>query len=97
MVDIQSYLSYKLATKYVVVNKDYIQIYEKVKEYSMNGKEIQEIIKKKRLYQWEVAKAVGINEFTISRWLRGTLSEEREEMILKAIETLSKKEQSQNE
>lgn len=32
ILDIQSYLTYKLATKYVAVNKDYIQIHEKVKE-----------------------------------------------------------------
>lgn len=58
----------------------------------MNGKEIQALIKKKRLFQWEVAEELHINEFTLSRWLRGTLSKEREEAILNAIEKLEQKE-----
>ena len=58
----------------------------------MTGKDIQNLIKKKRLYQWEVAQELGINEFTLSRWLRGTLTQEREETILNAIKKLSKKE-----
>ena len=58
----------------------------------MNGKEIQTLIKKKRLFQWEVAEELHINEFTLSRWLRGTLSKEREEAILNAIEKLEQKE-----
>lgn len=58
----------------------------------MSGKEIQELIKSKRLYQWEVAQKLHINEFTLSRWLRGTLSEEREKAILEAIKKLLQKE-----
>lgn len=57
----------------------------------MNGKEIQELIKKNRLFQWEVAQELHVNEFTLSRWLRGTLSKEREETILKAINRLADK------
>ena len=57
----------------------------------MNGKEIQELIKKNRLFQWEVAQELHVNEFTLSRWLRGTLSKEREETILKAIKRLTDK------
>lgn len=57
----------------------------------MNGKEIQELIKKNRLFQWEVAQELHVNEFTLSRWLRGTLSKEREETILKAIKRLADK------
>lgn len=58
----------------------------------MTGKEIQELIKQKRLYQWEVAQELHINEFTLSRWLRGTLGKEREKSILQAIERLLQKE-----
>lgn len=57
----------------------------------MNGKEIQALIKKNRLFQWEVAQELHVNEFTLSRWLRGTLSKEREETILKAIKRLADK------
>lgn len=58
----------------------------------MNGNDIQTILKEKRIYQWEVAQELHINEFTLSRWLRGTLSEEREKDILQAIENLLQKE-----
>ena len=58
----------------------------------MTGKDIQNLIKKKRLYQWEVAQEIGINEFTLSRWLRGTLTQEHETTILNAIKRLSQKE-----
>ena len=61
-------------------------------DFNMTGKEIQELIKQKRLYQWEVAQELHINEFTLSRWLRGTLGKEREKSILQAIERLLQKE-----
>lgn len=58
----------------------------------MNGTDIQKLIKKKRLFQWEVAQELRINEFTLSRWLRGNLSKERERTILEAIERLLQRE-----
>lgn len=61
-------------------------------DFKMTGKEIQELIKQKRLYQWEVAQELHINEFTLSRWLRGTLDKGREKVILQAIERLLQKE-----
>lgn len=60
----------------------------------MTGKEIKQLIQKKRLYQWEIAKELNINEFTLSRWLRDTVSEEREELILNAIIHLLQKDDS---
>ena len=41
--------------------------------------------------QWEVAKACGVSETTIVRWLRDDLSEERKAAIFAAIERLSVK------
>ena len=58
----------------------------------MTGKQVQELIKQKRLFQWEVAQELNINEFTLSRWLRGSLSQMQEERILNAIERLIQKE-----
>ena len=49
--------------------------------------EIREAIKKARVKHWEVASALGISEYTLVRWLRFPLSEERRAAILKAIET----------
>lgn len=60
--------------------------------YLMTGKEIQEIIKRNRLYQWEVAQELHISEFTLSRWFRENLNEEREKLILEAVEKLLQRE-----
>lgn len=56
----------------------------------MTGKEIKEYIKKKRLHQYEVAKELGINEFTLSRWLRDDIDGDMETKILTAIESIIK-------
>ena len=56
----------------------------------MTGKELKEIIQSKRLYQWEVAQVMNINEFTLSRWLRGDVLADKEVKILAAIELLEK-------
>lgn len=68
----------------------YLNLYL-VKGEFMQGKEIKELIQKKRLHQWEVAEELKINEFTLSRWLRGEVSEEKAQKILEAITNLSKK------
>lgn len=51
----------------------------------MTSNEIKKVMKNERIYQWELAKAIGISEFTLSRWLRGSLSKEHEEIIINAI------------
>lgn len=55
----------------------------------MKTEELKNLIKKRRLYHWEIAREIGVSEFTLSRWLRGELSEERQEQILEAIDKLS--------
>ena len=57
----------------------------------MEATQIKQILKEKRIYQWEVAKALGITEFTLTRWLRDDLPEDRSEQILEAIDNLSQK------
>lgn len=49
------------------------------------NKDIRELIKKKRLYQYEIAEALGVSEYTFCAWLRKDLKPERREKILKAI------------
>ena len=56
--------------------------------------EIRAAIKAAGLYQWQVAKACGVNEYTLIRWLRDELSDERKKAIYKAIEELAKRGQS---
>ncbi len=59
----------------------------------MNGEDVRGLLKQKRLYQWEVAAALGISEFTLVRWLRnGPLSEGRAKAIQQAIEQLERRE-----
>ncbi len=55
----------------------------------MSLKELKKTIKEKRLFQWEIAKIIGISEFTLSRWLREELTSEREKKITDAIEKLT--------
>ena len=54
----------------------------------MTSNEIKQILKEKRIYQWEVAKVLGITEFTLTRWLREDLPEDRATQILEAIDEL---------
>lgn len=56
----------------------------------MNNIEIRQAIKKHRLYNYEVAEALGISEFTLSRKLRNELGQEEKEKILDIIEILVK-------
>ena len=46
-------------------------------------------IKEAHTKQWMVAKKLGISEYTLVRWLRDELSEERKKAIYAAIEALS--------
>ena len=55
----------------------------------MDSKTIRNFIREKRLYQLEIAKIIGISEFTLSRWLREELTSEREKKITDAIEKLT--------
>lgn len=54
----------------------------------MDANQIKQILKEKRIYQWEVAKALGITEFTLTRWLRDDLPADRAEQIMQVIDTL---------
>ena len=40
--------------------------------------------------QYEVARALGVSEYTLSRWLRTELSPERKETILETIRRIAK-------
>lgn len=47
--------------------------------------------KMKGVYQYELAEALGISEYTLTRKLRKELDEEEEAKILKEIDNISKK------
>lgn len=50
--------------------------------------EIRELIRKKRLRHYEIAEALGVNEFTFSRWLRNELPDEKKREIVETIEQI---------
>ena len=54
----------------------------------MANEEIREMIKRKRLYQYEVARQMGISFYTLNRWLRYELPDEKKQRIIKAIESI---------
>ena len=52
---------------------------------TMTGQDLKVLIKKKRIRQYEVARELNINEFTLSRWLREEMDEEKHDRIYNAI------------
>jgi len=55
-----------------------------------NG-DLKELFKSKRLYQYEVAEAIGISEYTLCVWLRHELEPERKQRIIEAVDSLMNK------
>ena len=58
----------------------------------MANQEIKNLIKKHRLFRYEVAEAMGISEGYLSTLLRKPLTEEVEQKVLEAINKLTEKE-----
>ena len=55
----------------------------------MVNQEIKDLIKKHRLFRYEVANAMGISEGYLSTLLRKPLTEEMEQKVLDAVKKLS--------
>ena len=58
----------------------------------MANEDIKNLIKKKRLFQYEVADAMGISEGYLTTILRRPLSDERRKKVLTAITKLTEEE-----
>ena len=58
----------------------------------MANEDIKNFIKKKRLFQYEVADAMGISEGYLTTILRKPLSDERRKKVLTAITKLTEEE-----
>lgn len=54
------------------------------------NEDVRNRIRKERLLQWEVAAKIGVCEYTLVRWLRCELSDEKRKRILAAIDALVK-------
>ena len=51
---------------------------------------VRESARKAKIRHWQIAMHMGVSEQTFMRWLRTPLSEEKEKVILSAIEYLAK-------
>ena len=54
----------------------------------MKNVEIRATLRKRRIFNYEVAQQLGIAEFTFCRWLRDELSDERKRLVLEAIDKI---------
>ncbi len=52
---------------------------------SKANQEVREALQNKGMKQWELADMLGISEFTLTRWLRKELTEDKKKLLLKAI------------
>lgn len=59
------------------------------------NEEIRELIESNRLRYWEVAAQIGINDASLSRWLRIPMNENRKDRVVKAIGELLEVRQKQ--
>jgi len=50
--------------------------------------DVREKIRKKHLYQYQVAAKLGVSEMTLIRWMRTELSADKKQQILNAITEL---------
>ena len=50
--------------------------------------DIRKKIRQSRLRQWEISAKLGVCEYTLIRWLRDELSDEKRKRILEAIDEL---------
>ena len=58
----------------------------------MANEDLKQLIKKHRLFRYEIADAMGISEGYLSTLLRKPLTEEMEQKVLEAINKLSNQE-----
>ena len=58
----------------------------------MANEDVKNLIKKRRLFQYEVAEVMGISEGYLATILRKPLSEEQKQKVLEAITKLSEEE-----
>lgn len=54
----------------------------------MDNKTIEQLLKKEKIYKWQVAKKLGIHETSFVRWFRDELSDEQVRRILSAAEEI---------
>ncbi len=54
------------------------------------NEEIKEYINRQHVYNWQIAKELGIHESVFSRWFREELTEEQKSKIIDAVERIKR-------
>ena len=49
------------------------------------NRDVRQVMKDKRVFQWEVAERLGVHETTVIRWMRTELPEDKKKAILDAV------------
>lgn len=62
----------------------------------MENLEIRKKLKEKNVFQWQVAKSMGISEMTLVRKLREELTEEEKQKILSVIDKIAVEKNNKN-
>jgi len=52
------------------------------------NQEIKKAMKEHKVKQWQIAEKLGMSEFTLSRWFRHELPEDKKRMVLEAVAAL---------
>lgn len=54
----------------------------------MSNRDIECLLKKEKIYKWQIAKTLGIHETSFVRWFREQLSQEQMQRVLSAVEEI---------
>ena len=54
----------------------------------MNNAELKGLMKANKVFMWEVAKKLNVNETSFCKWFREELSEVRKQQVLSAVEEI---------
>lgn len=54
----------------------------------MSNDEIKLLLKKEKIYMWQVAKVLKIHETTFGKWFREPVSKQHQMQILSAVESI---------
>ena len=54
----------------------------------MNNQKIEQLLKREKIFKWQVARKIGIHETSFIRWFRDVLSQEQIQRVLSAVEEI---------
>lgn len=54
----------------------------------MNNQKIEQLLKREKIFKWQIARKIGIHETSFIRWFRDELSQEQIQRVLSAVEEI---------